>query len=70
MKNDSITTLEVGKFYWALPVFDPDTDHDWENQPQPARFDGYNEHNQERWLWIASENYDWPSRWHGEEIVP
>ncbi len=28
--------LKVGSFYWALPVFDPDADGEWENQEQPT----------------------------------
>jgi len=56
--------LKPGAFYWALPAFDPDTDEEWVNQPQPARYEG-----DSRWTWLGSENEEWPARWVGPEIV-
>ena len=68
--------LKLGAFYWALPVLDPDTDADWENKEQPARFNGYDAAGNESWHWLGVEGdmpgkaSRWPSRWVGSEIEP
>jgi len=66
--------LKPGSFYWALPAHDPDTDLEWQNKDQPARFAGYDEEGRELWFWLGVEGEnkdgvsDWPSIWVGEEI--
>ena len=67
--------LKPGSFYWAMPVLDPDTDNEWENDEQPARFHGYDKDGKRLWHWLAVEgdgpdgSSDWPDRWVGDEIV-
>lgn len=56
---------KVGCFYWILPVFDPDTDNEWENEPQPARYEGDG-----RWTCLGIEGIsNWPARWVGDKLV-
>jgi hypothetical protein len=60
------TKLKVGSFYWMLPVLDPDTDNQWENEPQPARYEGDG-----KWTCLGIDGIsDWPARWIGDEITP
>jgi hypothetical protein len=67
--------LKPGSFYWALPVLDPDTDLEWMNKEQPARFVGSTDDGREVWFWLgihgnlADGASDWPARWIGAEIV-
>ena len=58
-----MSSLIPGKFYWALPVLDPDADAEWINQPQPARYCG-----NDQWEWIGYEGNEWPARWVGSAI--
>ncbi len=47
------------------------------NEPQPARFSGYDAQGEATWTWtwLGVEGYgddsvsDWPARWVGDEIV-
>lgn len=70
-----ITNLKPGSFYWALPVFDPDTDLGWQNEEQPARFVGFTDDGREVWFWLGVRGNlpdgasDWPARWFGAEIA-
>lgn len=58
------------RFYWALPVADPDAVHEWENQEQPAMFWEYDMSGNERWVWLGLDGAtNWPARWVGEEIA-
>ena len=66
--NPKDPTLKPGAFYWALPVFDPDTDEEWVNKEQPARFVGYGTYGEELWTWLDVNGIHWPCRWHGDEI--
>jgi len=67
-------SLKPGHFYWALPAHDVDTDLDWQNRPQPARFVGWDDEGRELWFWLGVEGEgpdgvsDWPAIWIGEEI--
>jgi hypothetical protein len=63
--------LVVGAFYWVLPVFDPDTDLDWQNEVQPAsRLAGRSDDGSLLWDCIGlDEPSDWTMRWIGERIV-
>jgi hypothetical protein len=62
--------LKPGAFYWALPVLDPDTDEEWQNQPQPARYVGLTPDCLDMWVWLGVEGVsEWPARWVGKEIV-
>lgn len=56
--------LIPGRFYWAIPVFDVDTDENWINDPQPARYVG-----NDTWQWIDTEGDEWPAGWVGAEIT-
>lgn len=70
------SNLKPGSFYWAIPAFDPDTDEEWQNQKQPARYAGLDEKGQELWFWPGVDGdrpngaSDWPAIWVGPEIVP
>lgn len=60
-----MSDLEIGSFYWVLPVLDADAPDDWENYEQPARYVG-----NEMWNYLGIEgNSMWPVRWVGEEII-
>lgn len=65
------TGLMPGRFYWAMPVLDPDTDDAWGHDAQPVRFSRYREGDGAP-LWhrlnIEGES-EWPMRWVGPEIV-
>jgi hypothetical protein len=73
-KDAAGVPLREGAFYWALPVHDPDTDLEWQNEEQPARFAGYSETGGDRWFWlgVSGDGVDgvstWPARWVGHEI--
>lgn len=64
------TGLIAGRFYWAMPVLDPDTDEEWERHEQPVRFSRYREDSTPLWhcLNVQGES-EWPMRWVGSEIV-
>lgn len=63
------SNLIIGKFYWVIPVFDPDTDDAWEHDQQPARFAGRSESGELLWNYLAIDgNSVWSVRWIGEEI--
>jgi hypothetical protein len=63
--------LIVGRFYWVIPAFDPDTDADWETSVQPARFAGTNAAGELLWNCLTIDgNSSWPMRWIGGEITP
>lgn len=62
--------LREGAFYWIIPAFDPDTDLEWENAVQPARFDGYVD-GEPRWHCLNLDGVsDWPAIYVGPEITP
>lgn len=67
MATDDATgrTLEIGAFYWVIPVLDPDTDEEWEHGEQPARYAGAGKWN---CLNIDGAN-DWPMRYVGPRIA-
>lgn len=46
-------TLKVGVYYWVLPEPDPNARYPFENQPQPARFVGYDAEGFALWNWIG-----------------
>jgi hypothetical protein len=63
--------LEIGEFYWVLPVLDPDTNEAWERDDQPARFAGRREDGTLLWHCLnveADGPSDWPMRWIGPKI--
>lgn len=61
---------KVGAFYWVRPALDPDSDEQWENEDQPARFCGYDERETELWCYLSTgEPTDWPAIWVGDEII-
>jgi hypothetical protein len=65
-----ITDLKIGSFYWVKIVYDPDTDHEWENEEMPARYAGKNAAGKDLWNYIGQEGEtDWPVRWIGPEII-
>ena len=65
-----VSILKVGSFYWVLPVLDVDTDKEWVNEPQPARFAGRKTDGTGLWDCLGlDETSDWPMRWIGKEIV-
>lgn len=54
--------LIVGKFYWVIPVLDPDANEEWEHHIQPARFAGYKD-SKPLWHMLNVEgSIDWPMR--------
>ena len=55
---DKEKELKVGKFYWVVPVNDPDCENEWERELQPARYAG-NGH----WNYIDNEASDWPVKY-------
>lgn len=68
-------TLKPGSFYWAQPANDPDTDLEWQNEEQPARFVGFDDEGRELWFWLGVDGEGdggastWPAKWVGKEIV-
>lgn len=61
--------LIVGRFYWVIPVLDPDTREEWEDGLQPARYAGKNADGHCLWNYIGIDGCtNWPVRWIGEEI--
>lgn len=67
---DGVEDLVVGKFYWVMPVADPDKEAEWEDGLQPARFNGRNADGVPLWNCLGIDgNSDWPMRWVGAEII-
>lgn len=80
--------LKAGHFYWVRPAFNHDlvpegythlddipfevlSDH-WTQNKQPALFMGYDENENEKWVYLGSDidptNW-WPVIWIGDEIL-
>lgn len=55
---------------WSEDMAQAISDH-WTQKEQPARFEGYDENGNERWLYIGRDEPDnwWPARWVGAEII-
>ena len=61
--------LKVGSFYWVISVLDVDTELEWVNQAQPARFSGREPDGTLLWHCLSLDGEsDWPMRWIGSEI--
>jgi hypothetical protein len=61
--------LIVGHFYWVSPVFDCDTNDEWENESQPARYAGMDERGCHLWNYLGIEGASkWPTSFIGREI--
>ena len=69
--------LIVGAFYWVIPEVDPDAEdrdrcdagQEWQDEIQPARFDGWNDAGEMLWNFRGFDgSSDWPVLWVGEEI--
>lgn len=62
--------LIVGRFYWVVPAFDPDTDAEWESEMQPARYAGKDANGNLLWNCLGVDGVsDWPMRWIGGEVA-
>lgn len=77
MVNDK--KLIPGAFYWVIPEVDPDAEDrdlwqpglEWQDEIQPARFNGWNAAGQMLWSFMGFDgSSDWPVVWVGEAIAP
>ena len=50
-----MSEMKPGSFYWAIPASDPDTDLQWQNEIQPARYAGLSSTGQKLWFWLGVE---------------
>lgn len=69
--------LIPGRFYWGIPEIDPDADdrdmcepgHEWQDEMQPARFNGWNAAGEMLWNFIGlDDSSNWTVLWVGEAI--
>jgi hypothetical protein len=70
--------LIVGSFYWVIPEVDPDganrddwePGQEWQNEIQPARFNGWNAAGERLWNFLGGDgSSNWPVLWVGEKIA-
>lgn len=70
--------LVVGAFYWVIPEVDPDAEdrdmcdssQEWQDEMQPARFNGWNVAGEMLWNFIGFDgSSNWPVLRIGEAIA-
>lgn len=63
-----------GVFEFTDALYEVQKEH-WSQKTQPARFDGWDEGDEERWSFIGQDDPSsgeswWPVRWVGSELTP
>lgn len=69
--------LIPGRFYWVIPEIDPDAEdrdmcdpgHEWQDEIQPARFNGWNTAGEMLWNFMSFDgSSSWPVLRIGEAL--
>jgi hypothetical protein len=64
---DLRSNLTVGRFYWVIAA--PGLGIDWQDEIQPARFNGWNAEGEMQWNFMGvAGSSNWSVLWVGEAI--